>query len=103
LTYTVVAATTPPQTQMDSRRRRLPKVAKAPLVQPTNSGITASALAGPPQYLTQNQPQAQPAARNQGEHGSKESAGTLTTEEMKIGGAHAAERQKAKLALNKKL
>jgi L,D-transpeptidase catalytic domain len=102
LTHTLVAATAPPQTQTDNRRR-LPKVAKAPRVQPTNSGITASALAAPPQHLTQNQPQAQPATRNQDQLGSKESAGTLTAEEMQMGGAHAAERQKAKLALNKGL
>ena len=102
LTHTLVAATAPPQTQTDNRRR-LPKVAKAPRVQPTNSGITASALAAPPQHLTQNQPQAQPATRNQDQLGSKESAGALTAEEMRMGGAHAAERQKAKLALNKGL
>ena len=53
LTHTLVAATAPPQTQTDNRRR-LRKVAKAPRVQPTNSGITASALAAPPQHLTQN-------------------------------------------------
>ena len=50
LTHTLVAATARPQTQTDNRRR-LPKVAKAPRVQPTNSGITASALAAPPQQL----------------------------------------------------
>jgi lipoprotein-anchoring transpeptidase ErfK/SrfK len=53
LTHTLVAATAPPQTQTDNRRR-LPKVAKAPRVQPTNSGITASALAAPPQQLALN-------------------------------------------------
>jgi hypothetical protein len=42
-----------PQTQTDNRRR-LPKVAKASRVQPTNSGITASALAAPPQQLALN-------------------------------------------------
>src|SRR5215475_8448895 len=52
LTHTLVAATAPSQTQADNRRRRLPKVAKAPRVQSTNNGITASALAGPPQSLT---------------------------------------------------
>jgi hypothetical protein len=101
LTQTLVAATAPPQTQTD-KRGRLPKVAKAPRVQPTNSGIAASDLAAPPQYLTQNQPQAQPATRNQDQLGSKESTGTLTAEEMRMGGALAAERQKAKLALNKR-
>jgi hypothetical protein len=102
LTHTLVAATAPPQTQTD-KRGRLPKVAKAPRVEPTNSGIDLSALAAPPQHLTQNQPQAQPATRNQDQVGSKESAGTLTAEEMRMGGALAAERQKAKLALNKRL
>lgn len=103
LTHTLAAATAPPQTQTHNRRR-LPKVARAPRVQPTNSGITASALAAPPQYLTLNQPQAQPATPNQDQPGSKETAGSLTAEKMRMGGAHAAERQqKAKLALNKGL
>ena len=101
LTQTLVAATAAPQTQT-ANRSRLPKVAKAPRVQPTNSGIDVSALAGPPQHLTQNQPQAQPVTRNQDQLGSKESTGTLTAEEMRMGGALAAERQKAKLALNKR-
>jgi len=101
LTHPVVASTAP-QTQKDNRRR-LPKVAKAPRVRPTNSGISVSALAAPPQFLTQNQPEAQPATRKQDHLGSKESAGTLTAEEMKMRGARAAERQKAKLALSKKL
>jgi hypothetical protein len=103
LTHTIAAVAAPSQTHTDNRRRRSPKIAKAPRVQPTNGGLTASALAAPPQYLTQNQPQAQPATRNQGQPGSRESAGTLTAEEMKIRGAHAAEREKAKLALNKRL
>jgi L,D-transpeptidase catalytic domain len=102
LTHTLVAATAPPQTQTDNGGR-LPKVAKAPQVQPTNSGIDASALGAPPQHLTQNQPQAHPATRNQDQLGSKESTGTLTAEKMRMGGALAAERQKAKLALNKRL
>src|SRR6184192_2541978 len=102
LTHTLVAATAPPQTETDNRRR-LPKVAKASRVRPTNSRITASALAAPPQHLTQNQPRAQPATRNQDQLGSKENAGVLTAEEMQMGGAHAAERQKTKLALNKGL
>ena len=53
LTHTLVAATAPPQTRTDNRRR-LAKVAKPPRVQPTNSGITASALAAPPQQLALN-------------------------------------------------
>jgi hypothetical protein len=102
LTQTVVAATAAPQTQTDNRSRH-PKVAKAPRVQPTNSGIDVSALAAPPQHLTQNQPQAQPVTRNEDQLGSKEGKGTLTAEEMRMGGALAAQRKKAKLALNKRL
>jgi hypothetical protein len=102
LTHTLVAATAPPQTQTDNRPR-LSKVAKAPRVQPTKSGITASALGAPPQHLTQNSLEAQPAPRNQDQLGPKESAGTLTAEDMRMGRAHAAERQKAKLALSKGL
>jgi len=102
LTQTVVAATAAPQTQTDNRSRH-PKVAKAPRVQPTDSDIDVSALAAPPQHLTQNQPQAQPATGNEDQPGSKKSKGTLTADEMRMGGALAAERQKAKLALNKRL
>jgi len=105
-TQALVAATAAPQTQTDNRSRH-PKVAKAPRVQPTNSGIDLSALAAPPQHLTQNQPQAQPQAhpvtRNEDQPGSKESRGTLTADEMRMGGAIAGQRQKAKLALNKRL
>jgi len=101
LTQTVVAPTAAPQTQTDNRSRQ-PKVAKAPRVQPTNSGIDVSALAAPPQHLTQNQPQAQPVTRNEDQLGSKEDRGTLTAEEMRMGGALAAQRKKAKLALNKR-
>src|SRR5207247_8332825 len=64
LTQTLVATTAAPQTETDNRSR-LPKVAKAPRIQHTNSGIDVSALAGPPQHLTQNQAQAQPITRNQ--------------------------------------
>src|SRR5437016_9596657 len=49
LTHTLVAATAPPQTDTDNRRR-LPQVAKAPRVRPTNSQLTAHALAAPPQH-----------------------------------------------------
>ena len=102
LTQTLVAATAAPQTQTDNRSRH-PKVAKAPRVQPTNSGIDLSALAAPPQHLTQNQPQAQPVTRNADQPGSKKSTATLTAEEMRMGGALAGQRQKAKLAFNKRL
>src|SRR6266480_941159 len=101
LTQTLVAATAAPQTQTDNRGR-YPKVAKAPRVQPTNSDIDVSALAAPPQHLTQNQPRAQPATRNHAQLGSKANAAPLTAEERPMRAAHPAQRQKAKLALNKR-
>src|SRR5437773_11049314 len=90
LTQTLVAATAAPKTQTVNRSRH-PKIAKAPRVQPTNSGIDVSALAGAPQPLTQSAAQAQPVTRNQDQLGSKESTGTLTAEDMRMGGALAAE------------
>jgi lipoprotein-anchoring transpeptidase ErfK/SrfK len=65
----------------------LPKVAKAPRPEPTNTFVTASAK---PQ--SQDQPISAPA-----------SDGALSVEQMRKGGALAARRQKAKLALNERL
>jgi len=96
----VVAAAALPQNEMQDRDR-LPKVAKAPRVLATNRVVAASALAAPPQHLTQ--PQAQTATQNQDQAGPTESAGTPTVEEMRMGGALAAERRKTKLALGKRL
>src|SRR5882724_11420955 len=65
----------------------LPKVAKAPRSQPTNTFVTASA-----------KPQ------NQGETiAAPASNAALSVEQMRKGGALAAQRQKAKLELNKRL
>jgi lipoprotein-anchoring transpeptidase ErfK/SrfK len=79
---------------------RLPKVPKAPRVQPSNTVLTATA---PPQNEAPNQaqPQSQPQTQNQTE--STAAAGALTIEQMRMAGALAAERQKAKLALSKGL
>jgi len=99
---TLVAATAQPQNEMQSRHA-LPKPAKAPRLLATDSVVAASALAAPPQHLMQTQPQAQTATQNQGQARSTESAGALTVEEMRIGGALAAERRKTKLALGKRL
>ena len=63
----------------------LPKVQKAPRSQPTNTVVTASAK---PQIQEQQQ-------------GASEA--TLSVDQMRSGGALAAQRQKAKLALNKRL
>jgi lipoprotein-anchoring transpeptidase ErfK/SrfK len=65
----------------------LPKVIKAPRSQPTNTFVTASAK-------PQNQDQTIPAPG---------SDTALSVEQMRTGGALAAQRQKAKLELNKRL
>ena len=98
----LVAATAQPQNEMQSRLA-LAKPAKAPRVLATDSVVAATALAAPPQHLMQTQPQAQTATQNQGQARSTETAGALTVEEMRIGGALAAERRKTKLALGKRL
>jgi hypothetical protein len=92
----VVAAAAPTQNETQNLDRP-PKLAKAPRILATNSVVAASALAAPPQRLTQNQPQAQTAIQNQKQAGPTESAGTLTLDEMRMGGAIAAKRQKTKL------
>src|SRR6266481_3406112 len=66
---------------------RLPKLAKAPRSQPTNTFVAASAK---PQ--SQDQTISTPA-----------SGATLSVEQMRMAGALAAQRQKAKLELNKRL
>ena len=98
----LVAATAQPENEMQSRLA-LAKPAKAPRVLATDSVVAATALAAPPQHLMQTQPQAQTATQNQGQARSTETAGALTVEEMRIGGALAAERRKTKLALGKRL
>src|SRR5213596_4037448 len=102
LTQTLVAATAAPQTQTDNRSRH-PKVAKAPRIQPTNSGIDVGALAAPPDHLTQNQPPAQDATESQDQRRPAKKGRSLTVEQMRMAGALAAERKKAKLALGKRL
>ena len=102
LTQTLVAATAAPQTQADNQSRH-PKVAKAPRIQPTNSGIDVSALAGPPDHLTQNQPPAQDATESQDQRRPAKKGRSLTVEQMRMAGALAAERKKLKLALGKRL
>jgi len=66
---------------------RLPKVPKVPRVQSSNAFVAVSAK---PQ--NQNQPAS-----------TAVSGGTLSVEQMRVAGALAAERQKAKLELNKRL
>ena len=102
LTQTLVAATAAPQTQADNQSRH-PKVAKAPRIQPTNSGIDVSALAGPPDHLTQNQPPAQDATESQDQRRPAKKGRSLTVEQMRMAGALAAERKKVKLASGKRL
>jgi hypothetical protein len=102
LTQTLVAATAAPQTQADNRSRH-PKVAKAPRIQPTNSGIDLSALAAPPEHLTQNQPPAQDATESQDQRRPAKKGRGPTVEQMRMAGALAAERKKVKLASGKRL
>ena len=102
LTQTLVAATAAPQTQADNQSRH-PKVAKAPRIQPTNSGIDVSALAGPPDHLTQNQPPAQDATESQDQRRPAKKGRSLTVEQMRMAGALAAERKRLKLASGKRL
>ena len=102
LTQTLVAATAAPQTQADNQSRH-PKVAKAPRIQPTNSGIDVSALAGPPDHLTQNQPPAQDATESQDQRRPAKKGRNVTVEQMRMAGALAAERKKLKLASGKRL
>ena len=98
----VVAVAAPPQNEVQNPDRP-PKLAKAPRIHSAKTVVAANALAAPPQHLTDNQPQAQSATQNQSQAGPSESAGALTVEEMRMGGALAAERRKTKLALGKRL
>jgi hypothetical protein len=104
LINTIIAGTAPPQNQTQNQSR-LPKVAKAPPVHATNSVVAADALAAPPEHLMQNQPQpqAQTTSQNRVKSGPTVGAGTLTAEQMRMSGALAAERQKARLALGKRM
>jgi L,D-transpeptidase catalytic domain len=102
LTQTLVAATAAPQTQADNRSRH-PKVAKAPRIQPTNSGIDVSALAAPPEHLAQNEPPVQDATESQDQRRPAKKGRSLTVEQMRMAGALAAERKKVKLASGKRL
>jgi lipoprotein-anchoring transpeptidase ErfK/SrfK len=77
----------PPGALVQITPEHLPKLAKAPRSQPTNTFVAAS---GKPQ--SQDQTISTPA-----------SDATLSVEQMRMGGALAAQRQKAKLQLNKRL
>src|SRR5881396_2428174 len=77
----------PPGALVQITPEHLPKLAKAPRSQPTNTFVTASAK---PQ--NQGQTIAAPASN-----------AALSVEQMRKGGALAAQRQKAKLELNKRL
>lgn len=79
---------------------RLPKVAKAPRVQSSNTVVAATA---PPQNQTQNLAQPENQTQNQDQTEATPAAGALTVDQMRMAGALAAERQKAKLALGKRL
>jgi L,D-transpeptidase-like protein len=111
LTQTVVAATAAPQTQADNRTRhpKVAKVTKAPRIQPANNGIDVSALVAPPEHLAQNEPLAQNEApaqdttESQAEPRRTKKHRSPSVEQMRMAGALAAERKKAKLASRKRL
>ena len=98
----IVIAAPPTHNEMQNRDRP-PKLAKAPRIVAAKSVVEASALVAPPEHLTQNLPEAPAANHNQSQAGRTESAGNLTVEEMRMGGALAAEKRKTKLALGKRL
>jgi lipoprotein-anchoring transpeptidase ErfK/SrfK len=95
----IVATNAPPQIETQNRDR-LPKLTKAPRVRSTKTVVAATMLGAPPEHLSQNQPETQ-SATNQTEP--TETVGALTAEQMRMAGALAAQRQKAKLALGKRL
>jgi lipoprotein-anchoring transpeptidase ErfK/SrfK len=97
----VAAAPAPPQNQSQAQDR-LPKVAKAPSTESTNTAVAAAALAAPPQHLMQSQPETQNATHSH-QAGATEGAGTLTVDQMRMSGALAGQRQKFKVALGKRL
>jgi hypothetical protein len=73
---------------------RLPKLAKASRVQ---SSTTVAAATVQPAVQPQNE------VKNQDRAGATPAAGALTVEQMRMAGALAGERQKAKLALSKRM
>ncbi len=77
---------------------RLPKVAKAPPVQSSNTVATATVQ---PTVQPSVQPQNQ--VQNQDQTGATPADDSLTVDQMRMAGALAAEREKAKLALSKRL
>jgi len=103
----IVAAAPPPQIQASPQiqappqiqaqnRDPLPKVAKAPRPQAANTVVAATALAAPPEHLTLNQPETQKATEKH-QRGTRENSGNLTVDQMRMSGALAAQKQKAKL------
>ncbi len=94
------AAAPPPQIQAQSRDP-LPKVAKVPRPQATDSVVAATALAAPPEHLTLNEPEAQNATDSHQTENHKtrarKNSGSLTVDQMRMSGALAAQRQKSKL------
>jgi hypothetical protein len=96
----VVAPAQPPQIQPQNPDP-LPKVAKAPPPKATNTVVAAAALAAPPSQLTLTQPEAQNATENR-QASATETGGSLTVDQMRMSGALAAQRQKAKVAVGKR-
>jgi hypothetical protein len=98
----VVAVSAPIQNETPNRDS-LPKLPKRPPVEPTDTTVAAMALAAPPEHLTQNQPPAQDATESQDQRRPATKHRSPTVEQMRMAGALAAERKKAKLASRKRL
>jgi len=95
----VVAVSAPIQNETPN----LPKLPKRPPVEPTNTVVAAMSLAAPPEHLTQDHPPAQDATESQDQPRRAKKGRNLTVEQMRMAGALAAERKKAKLASRKRL
>jgi hypothetical protein len=98
----VVAPAAPPQNEIHNPDRPS-KSARTPAIASASSVVDLNSLAAPPQHLTHNEPQALNATHNGDHTGPRESAGNLSVDEMRMGGALAAQRRKPKLALGKRL
>lgn len=97
----IVAVTAPPETKPEIKSEnldRLPKETESPRVESTHSMVAATALAGPPEHLLPDPPQPRHHSHNR-----STATGSPSLEEMRIAGGLAAQKQKTKLALGKRM
>lgn len=97
-----IVAVTAPAAPVETKPEtpdRLPKETESPRVESTHSVVAATALAGPPEHLLPDPPQ--PTRHHSHKHSA--GSGSPSVEEMRMAGGLAAQKQKAKLALGKRL